>query len=148
MSELPSSTPDDTVLQFKTDSWSKRYRKEGKIWGDSPSEVAHILVNNLSPASRILEIGFGYGRDLKLLLEHGHTLTGVERSTVGLDMAASNLENYFEGGQLHLVLGDFIKANLSQNFYDAAYSHRTIHLLPPEKINPFIRLLSFFISKH
>ncbi len=142
MSNSVPSKSNDATLQSKTDSWNKRYREEGEIWGRNPSAVARTLVNNLHPASRVLEIGFGYGRDLKPLLEHGHTLTGVERSTVGLDMAARNLENYFEGGQLHLILGDFIKASLSQNFYDAAYSHRTIHLVPPDRIDPFIHRIA------
>ena len=44
--------------------WGKRYAAEGALWGHAPSETARGLHERLPATSRILEIGFGYGREI------------------------------------------------------------------------------------
>ena len=46
MSNSVPSKSNDATLQSKTDSWNKRYREEGEIWGRNPSAVARTLVTS------------------------------------------------------------------------------------------------------
>ncbi|MBN8521022.1 MAG: class I SAM-dependent methyltransferase [Alphaproteobacteria bacterium] len=111
------------------DFWSKRYSEEGHIWGDEPSETALQLLNRLDPVSKVLEIGFGYGRDLNEIIKHGHFITGIELAAVGLTMANSELRQHVEAGKANLILGDFSRIDLNKDSMDGVLSHRTLHLL-------------------
>ena len=48
--------------------WDHRYSAEGAIWGDGPSPTALLASRYLRPGTRVLEVGFGYGRDLAFLV--------------------------------------------------------------------------------
>ena len=113
--------------------WDKRYLIETHIWGDEPSNTAKLLGEELQPASRILEVGFGYGRDLFELVLQGHKVTGVEISMVSFAMANTSyqrLKQRFQGsgiGMAEILRANFTGATLGE--FDAVFSHRTIHLI-------------------
>jgi SAM-dependent methyltransferase len=91
----------------------------------------------VGPTSRILEVGFGYGRDLRQLLEQGHTLLGVEEASEGLAMATAELKEYFTNGHLQFFSGDIKYAPLQQGFFDAVFAHRMLHLSKPKSAATF-----------
>lgn len=111
------------------DFWSRRYVKEGHIWGDDPSMTAELLAEQLNPVSNILEVGFGYGRDIIELVQQGHRVTGVEMAIVGLNEATRQLREKLNAGQAHLHVGEFSRASLPKEEFDAVFSHRMLHLL-------------------
>ncbi len=125
LSQVPSSTqvPQEYV-------WDRRYRTEGHIWGDEPSMTGETVVSMLDPRSHVLEFGYGYGRDLQEILLHGHSVYGIEKSDEGHAEAQKVLKPFVVSGQAQLLLiGDFTKASLPKEGFDAFFSHRTIHLL-------------------
>lgn len=125
-----AATPSETDSpEANMDYWSDRYIKEGHIWGDSPSLTAQKLIDNLGPDSKVLEIGFGYGRDLVHLLNEGHRVYGIEKAAVGLSEATRQVQQYLNHGRGHLILGEFNNADLKQESFDAVVSHRVLHLL-------------------
>lgn len=109
--------------------WNDRYSKEGHIWGDEPSQSALILADMLSNNASILEIGFGYGRDMVALVSQGFRVTGVEIALEGLNEATRQLQRFIKEGHAHIQLGDFSRAQLAQNTFDGVLSHRVLHLL-------------------
>lgn len=109
--------------------WNDRYENEGHIWGDDPSETADLLAQRLRPVSNVLEIGFGYGRDLVELVNQGHRVTGIESAVAGLTEATKQIQSKIDSGQAHVLLGDFARASLPENEFDAVTSHRVLHLL-------------------
>lgn len=111
------------------DFWSKRYAREGHIWGDEPSLTAQRLIDVLGPDSKVLDIGFGYGRDLVHMLNEGHRVYGIEKATIGLSEATRQVQQYLDHGRGHLILGEFTNADLKQESFDAVMSHRVLHLL-------------------
>lgn len=119
------------------DPWSKKYREQGKMWGDQPSETGRVVSEMVGPTSRILEVGFGYGRDLRSLLEQGHTLLGVEEAAEGLSMATAELRDYIDMGHLSFFSGDIKYAPLQQGFFDAVFAHRMLHLSKPKSAQTF-----------
>src|SRR5262249_53590251 len=63
--------------------WDRRYQAEGAIWGEAPSPTAWAAVRHLPARARVLEIGFGYGRDLAFLIGRGCKVVGIDLSSEG-----------------------------------------------------------------
>ncbi len=117
------------VVDVSMDIWSRRYANEGHIWGDEASKTAEDLIDVLDPSSKVLEVGFGYGRDLLHLLQQGHYVYGIEKAVVGLSEATRQAQEYIDLGKAHLILSNFISVDLKQGSFDAVLSHRVLHLL-------------------
>ena len=120
-----------------TDFWDQRYRREGTIWGDSPSPTGVAATQYLSPQARVLDVGFGYGRDLAFLLRHGCRAYGIDLSSEGRRLAEQRFRT--EGFQaVELKTGRFEDSDLPDSFFDLLLSHRMAHLLiTPQAISQF-----------
>lgn len=120
--------------------WDRRYRLEGKIWGDEPSVTAKLVDRKVEKHSRVLEIGFGYGRDVNFLLQKGYVVHGLDESSEGLTMAMRDIRQYADNGTGVLSVGNFLNSSgIRPNFFDAAFSHRVLHLINPTDIPDFVR---------
>ena len=114
--------------------WSDRYLQEGHIWGDDASITAQLLAERLAESSdssvkTILEVGFGYGRDIKELALTGHKVVGIEVASAALTESVAQVNEYLNSGRVQLVLGDFNHTNYWQGDFDALTCHRMLHLL-------------------
>ncbi len=108
--------------------WDERFRHEGAIWGDGPSVTAQAAVAYLPPNARVLEVGFGYGRDLAYLSRHGYQVSGIDLSTEARSRAEERLRR--EGLVAErLATGRFEDNGLPAEAFDAVLSHRMAHLL-------------------
>jgi SAM-dependent methyltransferase len=108
--------------------WDVRYRNEGKIWGDNPSPTALTAAKYISPQCRVLDIGFGYGRDLPFLVQCGVKVYGIDPSKEGCFRAQKLLGSYGLQPEC-LVVSKFEDCQFSQEWFDIIISHRVIHLL-------------------
>jgi SAM-dependent methyltransferase len=112
--------------------WDERFRREGAIWGDAPSPTAQALVRYLPAQARVLEVGFGYGRDLAFLLAQGFRAWGVDLSTEARRRTEARLRR--EGLTAErLLTGSFEDSDCPPGQFDAVYSHRMAHLLVTEE---------------
>jgi SAM-dependent methyltransferase len=108
--------------------WDRRYREEGAIWGDGPSVTALLASQLLRPRSRVLDVGFGYGRDLTFLLREGHRACGIDLSAEGRRQAEARLRRAGVEAEW-LRTGRFEDGELPGGPFDAVLSHRMAHLL-------------------
>jgi SAM-dependent methyltransferase len=108
--------------------WDKRYRLEGAIWGQEPSPTAVQAARFLPPQARVMEVGFGYGRDLAFLLERHCRVHGIDLSNEGRRRAEDWLEHKGLKAE-SLITGRFEDADLPEGFFDVLLSHRMAHLL-------------------
>ena len=108
--------------------WDRRYREEGAIWGEGPSPAARLLAPHLRPGDRLLDIGFGYGRDLVYLGKQGCRVSGVEISDEGRRQALIRLERQGVRPE-ELYTGHFEGVPFPPESFDAAVCHRLVHLL-------------------
>jgi len=108
----------------KKEYWESRFKAEGKIWGESPSQSAHaavklFLANNVKT---VLVPGSGYGRNTKLFSASGMDVTGIEISETAYEMAIQfdPRSKFYKGTVL-----DMSCDNLK---YDAIYCYNVLHL--------------------
>lgn len=118
--------------------WNQRYSKEGTVWGEAHSPTAALAVPHIPPAGQVLEVGFGYGRDLVFLAKQGFQVSGVEPSSEGILMAKHRLS--IAGLQAkELFSTTFENTDFSTASFNAVLSHRMLHLLTTkEAIEQFI----------
>jgi SAM-dependent methyltransferase len=115
--------------------WDKRYRTEGKIWGESPSRTAgHALeLFRQNKVKKILVPGSGYGRNTKLFSASGFDVTGIEISPEACKMARefNPLTRVYNASALDM--------SFLQDKYDGFYCFNVLHLFREEERKFFIR---------
>lgn len=112
------------------DIWERRFEREGRIWGDSPSPPARYLTHKiLTHSSKILEIGAGYGRDSNWFVESGHKVTAIDRAANALTVASEELLSKIRSRDVVYIAADFRDAAIGQKSQDVFFSHRVLHLL-------------------
>lgn len=119
--------------------WDERFRKEGAIWGDAPSPTARLAADHAQVGDRVLEVGFGYGRDLAFLGQRKCRVSGVDLSIAGRELAQTRLQH--SGVQPeYLWTGPFEDSEIPALGFDTLVCHRMAHLLlTPEAVARFAR---------
>ena len=115
--------------------WDKRYRTEGKIWGESPSRTAgHALeLFRQNKVKKILVPGSGYGRNTKLFSASGFDVTGIEISP-----EACKIAREFDP-QTRVNNASALDMSFLQDKYDGFYCFNVLHLFREEARKLFIR---------
>jgi SAM-dependent methyltransferase len=115
--------------------WDKRYRAEGKIWGDMPSRTAGqaLEIFRQNKAKKILVPGSGYGRNTRLFSASGFDVTGIEISPAACAMARE-----FDP-QTQVYNASALDMSLLQDKYDAIYCFNVLHLFREGERKLFIR---------
>ena len=114
----------------KKEYWESRFKEEGKIWGESPSQSAHgalklFLANNVKT---VLVPGSGYGRNTKLFSASSLDVTGIEISETAYKLASQfdPRSKFFKRTVLDM--------SFDNNQYDAIYCFNVLHLFrQPER---------------
>jgi SAM-dependent methyltransferase len=116
--------------------WDGRYAKDGRVWGDGPSELARLAVARLRPYATadlsILDVGCAYGRDTRYLAaELGCRALGLDPSPAAIAAArrarSAGLEVEYVAGDLGSLASDPDRAGP----YDVAFVCNVYHLLGP-----------------
>ncbi len=96
---------------------------------EEPSEEAEVLLKYLDPVSRILQLNFGYGNDLKYFLRQGHTIAGIETSIDRFSEVAKELGSYIEAGHATLAVGQYNRIGFSNHSMDGVLYKNSSGLL-------------------
>ena len=115
--------------------WDKRYRAEGRIWGDKASRTAGqaLEIFNTHKIKNILVPGSGYGRNTRLFSEAGFRVTGVEISPEACKMAQE-----FDPQSSFINASALDMSFLAEKF-DAIYCFNVLHLFRENDKKLFIR---------
>jgi SAM-dependent methyltransferase len=70
------------------DAIARRYDRVYAREGDESRASQKRLLGALAPRSHVLDLGVGTGRELPLLLDHGHTVVGLDVSAEMLALAS------------------------------------------------------------
>jgi SAM-dependent methyltransferase len=124
----------DDYLKNLEPYWSNRYRIENKIWGDVPSNTAHLALKifRKSKVKNILVPGSGYGRHTKLFSSSGFNVTGVEISPEACSIAKKN------DPDTKLFEGSVLDISFKRATFDAIYCFNLLHLFREKEREEFI----------
>ena len=116
--------------------WDERYRSEGRLWGDGPSELARLTVARLRPYAtpelRILDVGCGYGRDTRYLAaELGCRVLGLDPSPAAVTTARTRRSSSLDVDFVASDLVDYAAKLGDDGRFDVVYSCNVYHLLGP-----------------
>jgi SAM-dependent methyltransferase len=109
--------------------WEKRYRAEGRIWGELPSRTAEYALElfRKNKVKKVLVPGSGYGRNTRFFSGSGLKVTGIEISETACMMAREfdTLSRFYNASALDMSF-------LSEK-YDAIYCFNVLHLFREEE---------------
>lgn len=115
--------------------WEGRFKNEGEMWKLEPSD-ATLWALDLFNANGIHEIlipGFGYGRNARVFIENGFTVTGIEISQSAIDLAKAN------GLGCMVHHGSVTSMPFDNKQFDGIFCYAMIHLLNKEERNIFLK---------
>jgi ubiquinone/menaquinone biosynthesis C-methylase UbiE len=117
------------------DYWESKFKNGGALWSFEPSDSAAIALGvfKKNGLNNILIPGFGYGRNARLFLDSGFTITGIELSESAINIARKN------GLNCTVYHGSVTAMPYDNEIYDAVFCYALIHLLNKYERNQFLR---------
>lgn len=120
--------------------WNNKFIKQGLVWGVQPSPTAEIVTNDLvgqNPAEiKLLDVGCGYGRDVKYLSDLGFDILGVDISESGIEMGLSRWP------ECKLKCADIMNQPFNDQSFHVITAHFFVHLfIDPEVRKKLIKYL-------
>nr|WP_058006321.1 class I SAM-dependent methyltransferase [Heyndrickxia oleronia] len=115
--------------------WESSFIDKQTMWGFEPTDSA-ILIKDFFLGKRVKDIlvpGIGYGRNAKVFIENGITVTGIEISKTAIGLARQN------GIDNEIFHGSVTDMPYDNKFYDGIFSHALIHLLNEQERKKFIK---------
>ena len=114
-------------MQTSLEFWDKKYQEMG-TYGGRPHEQAEELHKYLKPASAVLELGCGDGRDALFLGESGHRVIACDFS----DTALSQFTEAAARVSVEQLLVDIatLPYAFADESFDAVYARLSLHYFP------------------
>jgi len=115
--------------------WEKRFKDEGKVWGELPSKSVHHAVELFSEYSvnSILVPGSGYGRNTRFFSSLGFNVTGIEISGTACNLA----KEFDPASKVHE--GSVLDMSFVPGTFDAIYCYNLLHLFNENDRELFIK---------
>jgi cyclopropane fatty-acyl-phospholipid synthase-like methyltransferase len=109
--------------------WNKRFNDEGIIWTFNPCKSALIAKAKFIDLGikSILIPGAGYGRNAKLFVDSGFTVTGIEISERAIEIAREN------GVTIQYFNGSILDMPFDSEKYDSIFCFNVFHLFLKEE---------------
>lgn len=110
--------------------WEKSFVEHQTMWGFEPTESA-IIANSFFVEKGIKNIlipGIGYGRNAKLFIDSGITVTGIEISQTAIDLA----ENHYRNA-MKIHHGSVTDMPFDNQLFDGIFCYGLIYLLDIEE---------------
>lgn len=119
-----------------TEFWETAFSENQLMWGDKPTASALFVGDHFARTGvrDVLIPGIGYGRNAKVFLEHGMSVTGIEISDTAITLARSRL-----GLQIPIYHGSVSDMPYDNRLYDGIFCYGLIYLLDAEGRAKLIR---------
>ncbi len=119
-----------------TEFWEEAYKDKQEMWGFEPAKST-VLAKNFfleQKARNLLIPGIGYGRNAKIFIENGMTVTGIEISQTAIDLARKHF-----GNDLTIYKGSVTEMPFDDKLYDGVFCYGLIYLLNKKDREKLIR---------
>ena len=119
-----------------TEFWETAFTEKQLMWGFEPTASA-IFARNYFARMGVKDVlipGIGYGRNAKVFLDHGMSVTGIEISDTAIALARSQL-----GLQIPIYHGSVTNMPYDSRQYDGVFCYGLIYLLDADGRAKLIR---------
>lgn len=119
-----------------TEFWEEAFKEKQEMWGFEPAKST-VLAKDFFVEQKIKNVlipGIGYGRNAKVFMENGMTVTGIEISQTAIDLA----KKYFENA-LTIYHGSVTDMPFDDKLYDGVFCYGLIYLLDKEERRKLIQ---------
>lgn len=132
------SQADASTTQSEKDSWNKRYAKRsGYVYGKAPAKFLASNYDFIPQRSSVLDIGMGEGRNAVFLAAKGHSVTGIDISSVAIKKAKLLAREF--GVRVKAVEADISKYNFPPASFDAIILFYYLNRDQVEKVLTWLR---------
>ncbi len=119
-----------------TEFWEEAFKDKQEMWGSEPAKSA-VLTKDFFVGQKIKSVlipGIGYGRNAKIFMENGMTVTGIEISQTAIDLAKKHF-----GNDLVIYHGSVTEMPFDDKLYDGVFCYGLIYLLDNNERKKLIR---------
>jgi len=116
--------------------WETNFQEKQEMWGFEPAHSA-ILAKDIflrQSSKNILIPGIGYGRNAKVFLDAGMSVTGIEISGTAIELAAKHY-----GTDIMIHHGSVTDMPFDDIRYDGIFCYALIHLLDSDERAKLVR---------
>jgi SAM-dependent methyltransferase len=116
--------------------WEEAFKDKQEMWGLEPAKSA-ILIKNFFVEHNIKSVlipGIGYGRNAKIFIDNGMTVTGIEISQTAIDLAQKHF-----GNKLTIYHGSVTEMPFDNRLYNGIFCYGLIYLLNKDERKKLIR---------
>lgn len=109
-----------------TEFWEDAFKDKQEMWGLEPAKST-VLTKDFFVEQKIKNVlipGIGYGRNAKIFMENGMTVTGIEISQTAIDLAKKHF-----GNDLTIYHGSVTEMPFDDKLYDGVFCYGLIYLL-------------------
>jgi SAM-dependent methyltransferase len=109
-----------------TEFWEGAFKDKQEMWGLEPAKST-VLAKDFFIEHKIKSVlipGIGYGRNAKIFMENGMTVTGIEISQTAIDLAQKHF-----GNGLTIYHGSVTDMPFEDKLYDGVFCYGLIYLL-------------------
>lgn len=116
-------------------TWDARFDRPDYLFGTEPAEFVRRMATRLAPASRILAVADGEGRNSVHLARLGHAVTAMDASAVGLAKARRLAAD--QGVEVDVHLADILTWDWAARPVDAVLAVFVQFLAPADRDRVF-----------
>jgi cyclopropane fatty-acyl-phospholipid synthase-like methyltransferase len=106
--------------------WEEAFKDKQEMWGLEPAKST-VLTKDFfieNGIKNVLMPGIGYGRNAKVFVDNGMTVTGIEISQTAIDLAHKHF-----GSDLTIYQGSVTEMPFDEKLYDGIFCYGLIYLL-------------------
>ncbi|WP_346857367.1 class I SAM-dependent methyltransferase [uncultured Draconibacterium sp.] len=109
-----------------TEFWEESFKDKKEMWGFEPADsaIATLELFKNKGLKKILIPGFGYGRNAKVFIDQGFSVSGIEISETAINLAKKHY-----GDELKIHHGSVNQMPFDRDLYDGIYCYALLHLL-------------------
>ncbi|MEA5139421.1 class I SAM-dependent methyltransferase [Arcicella rigui] len=116
--------------------WEEAFKDKQEMWGLDPTKST-VLTKDFfvdKGVKNILIPGIGYGRNAKVFVDNGMTVTGIEISQTAIDLAHKHF-----GSELKIYPGSVTEMPFDNKLYDGIFCYGLIYLLDEDERKKLIQ---------
>lgn len=116
--------------------WEEAFKDKQEMWGFEPAQSS-VLTKDFFVQQNIKNVlipGIGYGRNAKIFVDNGMTVTGIEISQTAIDLAHKHF-----GDDLTIYQGSVTEMPFDDKLFDGIFCYGLIYLLDKDERKKLIQ---------